>query len=110
MQIFEHSARFYDIAESWGKAVFRIHIHRIRIRIQKKNFNLDPDPEKKFQSGSGSGSRKALNPDPDPSYFFTLSEKIKNYVIIIRFNHQKKSIKRKNVVKVTKKLNYVLIM
>ena len=54
------------------------------------------------RSGSGSsqksqsGSRKALNPDPDLKINL-------NYFIIISFNHQKKSIKRKNVVKVTEK-------
>ena len=52
----------------------------------------------KSQTGSGSG--QALN--PDPWYFFTLSEKNLNYFIIIGFYHQKKSIKRNNVVKVLK--------
>ena len=52
------------------------------------------------KSQTGSGSRKALN--PDPCYFFTLSEKNLNYFIIIGFYHQKKSIKRNNVVKVLK--------
>ena len=54
--------------------------------------NLDPDPAKN------------LNPDPDPSYFLPLSEIFFYYFIIIRFSHQKKSIKRQNVVKVTNKL------
>ena len=52
-----------------------------------------------IESGSSkksqSGSRKALN--PDPSYFFTLSEKKLNYVIIISFYYQKKSIKQKGI-------------
>ena len=62
--------------------MFRIHIHRIRIRIQPKN----------------------LNPDPDRPWIQILAislhylKKNLNYFIIISFYHQKKSIKRKNVV------------
>ena len=52
-------------------------------------YSLNPDPAK--------------NLNPDLSYFLTLSEKKFNYFLIIRFSHQKKSIERKNVVKVTKK-------
>ena len=59
------------------------------------------------KSRSGFGSRKALN--PDPSNFFTLSEKNLNYVIIIIFIIKKRQLKD-TVVKVTKKLNYVMIM
>ena len=55
-------------------------------------YSLNPDPAKN------------LNPNPDQSYFLTLWKEIKlNYFIIIRFSHQKKSIEKKNVVKVTKK-------
>ena len=49
-------------------------------------YSLNPDPAKN------------LNPYPvpdlEPSYFLTLSEEEKNYFMIIRFSHQKKSIKR----------------
>ena len=41
--------------------------------------------------------------DPDPSYFLPLSEIFFKLLICIRFSHQKKSIKKQNVVKVTKK-------
>ena len=60
----------------------------------------------------------AKNPDPGRPWIqirilaipLHYLKKIKNYVIIISFYHQNKSIKRLNVVKVTKKLNYVMIM
>ena len=60
-------------------------------------YQLNPDPAKN------------LNPDPDPEdlesgsgYFLTLSEKKLNYLIIIRFSHQKSKFKD-YIVKVTKK-------
>ena len=53
-------------------------------------YSLNPDPA------------KILNPEPDPSYFLPLSDFF--LFIIIRFSHQKKSIKRQNNVIVTNKL------
>ena len=66
-------------------------------------YSSNPDPE----------IAKNINPDPDPERpwiqirILAISlhylEKNLNYFIILSFYHQKKSIKRKNVVKVTKK-------
>ena len=55
----------------------------------------DPDPARNLDPDPG---RRPL--DPDPSSFLTISKNIVlNYLIIIRFSHQKKSIERNNVVK-----------
>ena len=70
--------------ESTMLAVFRIHIHRIRIQ---------PKISVRILAISLHYLKKKLN-----------------YFIIISFYHQKKSTKRKNVVKVTKKYNYVMII
>ena len=59
--------------------------------------NLVPDPAKNLNPDPG--------PVPDPSYFLPLSDFfLLLHTVLIRFSHQKKSIRRQNVVEVTNKL------
>ena len=59
---------------------------------------LDPSVSDPYSLNPDQGQAKNLN--PDPSFFLPLSEK--KILIRIRISHQKKSIERQNVVKVTK--------
>ena len=70
-------------------------------------YSSNPDPAKNLNQDPG---RQALNPDPDPdpSYFFTLPVSEKKLKLC--YYNKFLSSKEVNVVKVTKKLNYVTFL